>query len=56
MDLRELYKENFSVNEIISLINAYATIINDIGDGTDFVCKLDNLMNALEEKTIEENE
>ena len=56
MTLKEIYKENFSIDEIVSLINAYATIINDIGDGTDFVCKLDNLMNALEEKTIEENE
>ena len=56
MALKEIYKENFSIDEIVSLINAYATIINDIGDGTDFVCKVDNLMNALEEKTIEENE
>ena len=55
MDLRELYKENFSVNEIISLINAYATMINEIGPDSDFICKLDNLMDALEEKVIEEN-
>lgn len=56
MTLKDIYKENFSISEIVSLINAYATIINDIGDGADFVCKLDNLMNALEEKTIEEDE
>lgn len=49
MDLRELYKENFSVNEIISLINAYATMVNNYSDD-DIMCKLNCLMDVLEEK------
>lgn len=55
MNLKDIYKENFSIDEIVSLINAYAKIINDLGNGVDFVCTLDNLMDALEEKVIEEN-
>jgi hypothetical protein len=50
MDLRELYKENFSVNEIISLINAYATMVNNYSDD-DIMCKLNCLMDVLEEKS-----
>ena len=49
MDLRKLYKENFSVNEIISLINAYATMVNNYSDD-DIMCKLNCLMDVLEEK------
>lgn len=49
MDLRELYKENFSVNEIVSLINAYATMVNNYSDD-DIMCKLNCLMDVLEEK------
>ena len=49
MDLRELYKENFSVNEIISLINAYATMVNNYSDD-DIMCKLNCLIDVLEEK------
>ena len=49
MDLRELYKENFSVNEIISLINAYATIVNNYSDD-NVMEKLNCLMDVLEEK------
>ena len=56
MTLKEMYKENFSTEEIVSLINAYARIINELGNGVDFVCTLDNLMDALEEKAIDEDE
>ena len=49
MDLRKLYKENFSVNEIISLINAYATMANNYSDD-NVMEKLNCLMDVLEEK------
>ena len=49
MDLRKLYKENFSVNEIMSLINAYATMVNNYSDD-NVMDKLNCLMDVLEEK------
>ena len=55
VNLKEVYKENFSIEEIVSLIKAYTIMVNDYG-ADFFGCKLDNLMDALEEKTIEENE
>lgn len=50
MKLKEIYMEYFTIDEIILLINTYATMINEIGPDSDFICKLDNLMDALEEK------
>ncbi len=47
--------EYFTIYEIVLLINTYATMIDEIGPDSDFICKLDNLMNALEEKVVEEN-
>ena len=55
MSLREIYKENFTTNEIIALINAYATMVNDIGPDYRLIRKLDTLMEVLEEKVVEEN-
>ena len=55
MDLRELYKEKFSIDEIVSLINAYAIIVNNF-NGDDIMCKLECLMDALEEKAEEKYE
>ncbi len=54
MSLMDIYMECFTIDEIIALINAYATMVNDIGPDSDFICKLDNLMDALKEKS--ENE
>ena len=53
MSLMDIYTENFTTNEIIALINAYATMVNDIGPDYRLIRKLDTLMEALEEK-IEE--
>ena len=50
MDLRDIYIECFTIDELISLINAYSTIINTIGPDEGFICKLDHLMNALKER------
>ena len=55
MKLKEIYMEYFTIDEIVLLINTYATMINEIGPDSDFICKLDNLMDALEEKVVEEN-
>ena len=55
MTLKEMYKENFSTEELVSLINAYAITVNCMGDDVRFIIKLETLMDALEEKTIEEN-
>ena len=55
MNLKDIYMECFTIEEIISLINSYSIIVNEIGPDSDFICKLDNLMDALKEKTIEEN-
>ncbi len=41
--------EYFTIDEIIALINAYALMLNTIGPDSDFMCKLDNLMDALKE-------
>ncbi len=55
MNLKELYKESFSIEEIVSLINAYAITVNCMGEDVRFIIKLDSLMDALEEKTEEES-
>ena len=54
MSLKDIYTEIFSLEEIVSLINAYAAIVNTIGPDEDFICKLDTLMDVLKEKS--ENE
>jgi hypothetical protein len=55
MNLKDIYKENFSTEELVSLINAYAITVNCIGEDVRFISKLDTLMDALEEKVGEEN-
>ena len=55
MALKEIYKENFSIDEIVSLINAYAITVNCMGEDVRFIIKLDTLIDVLEEKAIEEN-
>ena len=55
MTLKEMYKENFSTEELVSLINAYAITVNCMGEDVRFIIKLDTLIDALEEKAIEEN-
>ena len=55
MTLKEMYKENFSTEELVSLINAYATTVNCMGEDVRFIIKLDTLIDALEEKVAEEN-
>ena len=55
MTLKEMYKENFSTEELVSLINAYAITVNCMGEDVRFIIKLDTLIDALEEKAMEEN-
>ena len=50
MDFKKFYKENFSIEELVSLINAYAITVNCMGEDVRFIIKLDTLMDALEEK------
>ena len=50
----DIYMENFSTEELVSLINAYAITVNCMGDDVRFIIKLETLMDALEEKTIED--
>ena len=54
MNLKDIYMECFTIEEIISLINSYSIIVNAMGDDVRFIPKLDYLMEALQEK-IEEN-
>ena len=49
MTLKEMYKENFSTEELVSLINAYATMVNNYSDD-NVMEKLNCLMDVLEEK------
>ena len=50
MSLMDIYMECFTIDEIIALINAYATMVNDIGPDYRLIRKLDTLMEALEER------
>lgn len=50
MDLRDIYVECFTIDEIIALINAYTMIINNYGDEACYVSKLENLMEALKDR------
>ena len=56
MDLKEFYKENFSIDEIALLIKAYSTIIYSPGDDMGCIPQLESLMEAFKEKMDEKFE
>ena len=49
MKLKEIYMEYFTIDEIILLINTYATMVNNYSDD-NVMEKLNCLMDVLEEK------